>query len=130
MSHTAEPAAAQPATAAAPRQRTPWITRLGRVFRFAAQRADEEKLLQVASSLTFTTVLGIVPMLAVVLSLFTAFPVFQDFRVALEAFLTHSLMPPAVSDNIMEYLNQFAYQAARTSVGQGKSVAVRVDLGG
>jgi len=91
---------------------------MGRVFRFAAQRADEEKLLQVASSLTFTTVLGIVPMLAVVLSLFTAFPVFQDFRLALEDFLANSLMPPAVSDNIMEYLNQFAYQASRlTAIG-------------
>src|SRR3546814_19977955 len=70
-----------------PRQRAPWIARMGRLFRFAAQRAAEEKLLQVASSLTFTTVLGIVPMLAVVLSLFTAFPVFQDFRLALEDFL-------------------------------------------
>lgn len=47
---------------------------MGRVVRFAGQRADEQKLLQVASSLTFTTVLAIVPMLAVVLSLFTAFP--------------------------------------------------------
>src|SRR3546814_8181391 len=118
MSHPAGPAAAQPATAAAPRQRTPWITRAGRVFRFAAQRADEEKLLQVASSLTFTTVLGLVPMRAVVLSLFTAFPVFQDFRLALEDFLANSLMPPAVSDNIMDYLNQFAYQASRlTAIG-------------
>ena len=77
-----------------------------------------EKLLQVASSLTFTTVLAIVPMLAVVLSLFTALPVFQEFRVALEDFLANSLMPPSVSDNIMEYLNQFARQASRlTAIG-------------
>ena len=83
-----------------------------------AQRANEEKLLQVASSLTFTTVLAIVPMLAVVLSLFTAFPVFQEFRIALEHFLSTSLMPPSVSDNIMEYLNQFARQASRlTAIG-------------
>jgi len=57
-------------------------------------------------------------MLAVVLSLFTAFPVFQEFRVALEDFLTTSLMPPSVSDNIMDYLNQFAHQASRlTAIG-------------
>ena len=87
-------------------------------MRFSADRAGEEKLLQVASSLTFTTVLAIVPMLAVVLSLFTAFPVFQEFRVALEDFLTNSLMPPSVSDNIMDYLNQFARQASRlTAIG-------------
>ena len=57
-------------------------------------------------------------MLAVVLSLFTAFPVFQEFRVALEDFLANNLMPPSVSDNIMEYLNQFARQASRlTAIG-------------
>src|SRR5690606_20998829 len=35
-----------------------------------------------------------------------------------EDFLAHSLMPPAVSDNIMDYLNQFARQASRlTAIG-------------
>lgn len=97
---------------------TTWVEGIVKVFRFAAQRADEKKLLQVTSSLTLTTVLAIVPMLAIVLSLFTAFPVFQEFRVALNDFLTKSLMPPAVSDNIMEYLNQFALQASRlTAIG-------------
>ncbi|ARP81075.1 hypothetical protein CAL12_09620 [Bordetella genomosp. 8] len=103
-----------------PNHRASWVSRVARVLRFASQRAGEEQLLQVASSLTFTTVLAIVPMLAVVLSLFTAFPVFQEFRIALEDFLTHSLMPPAVSDNIMNYLNQFARQASRlTAIGGG-----------
>ncbi|MNK54000.1 ribonuclease BN [compost metagenome] len=118
MNRPAEPAATTPAATEPSTLRSSWVARAGRVFRFVAQRANEEKLLQVASSLTFTTVLAIVPMLAVVLSLFTAFPVFQEFRVALEDFLTHSLMPPSVSDNIMEYLNQFARQASRlTAIG-------------
>ena len=120
MDRPAEPAAAKPAVTEASTSRTSWVARAGRVFRFVVQRANEEKLLQVASSLTFTTVLAIVPMLAVVLSLFTAFPVFQEFRVALEDFLTNSLMPPSVSDNIMDYLNQFARQASRlTAIGGG-----------
>jgi membrane protein len=112
-----------------PHLRASLANRLGRVLRFAAHRAGEEQLLQVASSLTFTTVLAIVPMLAVVLSLFTAFPVFQEFRVALEDFLTHSLMPPAVSDNIMNYLNQFARQASRlTAIGGGLLLVTSVLL--
>ncbi|CAB3726555.1 MULTISPECIES: YihY family inner membrane protein [Achromobacter] len=118
MNRPAEPAAATPAVKERPTSRISRVARTGRVFRFVLQRANEEKLLQVASSLTFTTVLAIVPMLAVVLSLFTAFPVFQEFRVALEDFLTTSLMPPSVSDNIMDYLNQFAHQASRlTAIG-------------
>lgn len=95
-----------------------WRERAGSLLRFLGKRADEERLLQVASSLTFTTVLGVVPLLAVVLSLFTAFPLFNDFRVALEDFLANNLMPPAVSDNIMDHLNQFAQQASRlTTIG-------------
>lgn len=83
-----------------------------KIAAFALQRAGEKKLTQVAASLTFTTVLSIVPLLAVVLALFTAFPLFADFRVALESFLTSSLMPPSVSDNVMLYLNQFAAKAS------------------
>jgi membrane protein len=88
------------------------------IGRFALQRAAEKNLTQVAASLTFTTVLGIVPLLAVVLSLFTAFPLFTDFRLALEHFLTGNLMPPAVSDNVMRYLNEFAAKASGlTAIG-------------
>ncbi|HWK70119.1 YihY family inner membrane protein [Pollutimonas sp. M17] len=94
------------------------LSNAGKIVRYALQRAGEKKLTQVASSLTFTTVLAIVPLLAVVLSLFTAFPLFAEFRVALEHFLTSSLMPPAVSDNVMLYLNQFAAKASGlTAVG-------------
>jgi membrane protein len=89
-----------------------------RVLRFSARLAAEKNLPQVASSLTFTTVLAIVPLLAIVLALFTAFPLFTDFRVALEHFLTANLMPPTVSENVMGYLNQFAAQASGlTAIG-------------
>ena len=96
----------------------PWRHRVAKVLRYAARRADDQNLTQTASSLTFTTVLAIVPMLAVVLSLFTAFPLFSDFRQALEDFLANNLMPATVSDTIMKYLNMFAAQASRlTAIG-------------
>ncbi len=52
-----------------------------------ASAGHRKELTRVASSLTFTTVLATVPMLAVVLALFTAFPLFADFHMALEIFL-------------------------------------------
>ncbi|HLV28911.1 MAG TPA: YihY family inner membrane protein [Burkholderiaceae bacterium] len=89
-----------------------------KVLKYALKRADEKKLAQVAASLTYTTVLSLVPLLAVVLSLFTAFPLFADFRIALETFLAGSLMPAVVSENVMSYLNQFAAKASGlTAVG-------------
>lgn len=130
MQQPAEPASSDRAEAPPPpAPRRSWPARLGRALRFAARRAGEARLLEVASSLTFTTVLAIVPLLAVALSLFTAFPLFQQFREALESFLTTSLMPPAVSDNVMGYLNQFALQASRlTAIGGAFLVVTSVLL--
>lgn len=88
------------------------------IVKYAAQRAEEKKLAQVASSLTYTTVLSLVPLLAVVLSLFTAFPLFAEFRYALENFLGSTVMPSVVSDTVMGYLNEFAAKASGlTTVG-------------
>lgn len=85
---------------------------------FIIQRLIQRNLTQVASSLTFTTILAIVPLLAVVLALFTAFPLFNEFRDALQGFLTSNLMPEVVSANIMEYLNLFAEKASSlTAIG-------------
>ncbi|EJC65437.1 YihY family inner membrane protein [Alcaligenes ammonioxydans] len=88
------------------------------VLRFAIKRVAEKDLMKVASSLTYTTILAIVPLLTVVLALFTAFPLFQEFEHALEGFLTRNLMPEVVSENVMLYLNQFAAKASGlTAVG-------------
>jgi membrane protein len=86
----------------------------------SAKRLSQVDAFDLAGSLTLTTVLAIVPLLAVALALFTAFPQFHEFSEALQAFLTNSLMPPVVSDNVMSYLNQFAQQASRlTAIGGG-----------
>ena len=88
------------------------------VFLSSAQRLGQVDAFDLAGSLTFTTVLAIVPLLAVALALFTAFPQFHDFSDALQAFLTNSLMPPVFSENVMSYLNDFAQQASRlTAIG-------------
>lgn len=85
---------------------------------YVLKRLIAKDLMKVASSLTYTTILALVPLLTVVLALFTAFPLFNEFQGALEDFLTRSLMPENVSDNIMMYLNQFAAKASSlTAIG-------------
>ena len=97
---------------------TSWGRRVVQLLGFAAARASEERIAQVAASLTFTTVLSLVPLFAVVLALFTAFPLFEEFRTALEQYLVTSLMPVAIAESIMGYLNQFASAASRlTAIG-------------
>lgn len=85
---------------------------------FAGRRARDVRLSQVAGSLTFTTVLSLVPLLAVALAVFSAFPLFAEYRVALEKMLLKSLLPEQVSSTILRYLNEFAAKATRlTALG-------------
>lgn len=82
---------------------------------FALRRLADGQLAQVAGSLTFTTVLALVPILTIALAIFTAFPLFNTFRTSLEGYFIQSLMPKAISTNILGYLNQFATKATRLS---------------
>jgi membrane protein len=90
----------------------PWVDRTREVLAFAARRAADVRLAQVAGSLTFTTVLSLVPLLAVALAVFSAFPLFTEYRVALEKLLLRELLPQQISATILRYLNDFAVKAA------------------
>ncbi|MFZ6772443.1 YihY family inner membrane protein [Undibacterium sp. SXout7W] len=94
------------------------------LFKFALQRLKEGKLPQVAGSLTFTTVLALVPILTVALAIFTAFPLFNTFRTSLEAYFIQNLMPKGISNTILGYLTQFATKATRLSAVGGGALMV------
>ncbi|MFZ6817669.1 YihY family inner membrane protein [Undibacterium sp. Ji22W] len=89
------------------------------LIQFALRRLQEVRLPQVAGSLTFTTVLALVPILTIGLAILTAFPLFTDFKVSLEAYFTQSLMPKQISTTVMGYLTQFATKATRLSAVGG-----------
>jgi len=85
------------------------------LVRFARRRLTEERLPQVAGSLTFTTTLAIVPLLTIVLAIFTTFPVFGKLRSSLESYFVQMLMPRAISNTIISNLTQFASKATGLS---------------
>jgi membrane protein len=102
---------------------TPWLDRYSLLKRahdvaiFAQRRARDVRMAQVAGSLTFTTMLTIVPLFAVALALFTAFPLFVEFRGAVENAVLKAL-PGQISDTVLRYINEFALKATRlTAVG-------------
>jgi len=80
--------------------------------RLTIRRARQERLAQVAGSLTFTTVLSIVPFLAVTFALFTRFPIFKRLEKAIEEYLLKSLLPADISRTVLKYLSQFAENAS------------------
>jgi membrane protein len=87
--------------------------------RFSIARLREGRLPQVAGSLTFTTVLALVPVITIALAIFTAFPLFSSFRSSVESYFLTSLMPKGISNTILGYLTQFATKATRLSAVGG-----------
>jgi membrane protein len=81
------------------------------LIKFARRRLREERLPQVAGSLTFTTTLALVPLLTIVLAIFTSFPIFGNFRTALDTYFVQTVMPKAIANTILSNLTQFASKA-------------------
>lgn len=87
----------------------PWFDTL----RTLRQRFREDRLGVTASSLTFTTLIAIVPLLTVMLAVFTAFPMFAQFQAALQKYFLQSLVPDAIARPVLGALTQFASKASR-----------------
>jgi membrane protein len=77
------------------------------------ERFREDRLGLTASSLTFTTVIALVPLVTVALALFTAFPIFAKFQDVLQKWLVESLIPDNIARQVLGYLTQFASRAGR-----------------
>lgn len=82
------------------------------LVRLTVQRARKERLAQVAGSLSFTTLLSLVPLVAVSFALFTHFPVFDRFEQAIERHLLQGLLPAELSRTVLHTLHQFAANAS------------------
>ena len=95
--------------------RPEWL-RLLRMLRALRERFEQCRLAQTAGSLTFTTLISLVPLLAVGLSLFTAFPAFRHMEQHLQQRLASTMLPPRIADTVLSYLNAFAARAAGLGV--------------
>ncbi len=83
-----------------------------KALRSLADRFQEDRLGLTASSLTFTTVLALVPLVTVVLALFTAFPVFSQVEATLQHWLLTSLVPDSIVKPVMGAITQFSAKAS------------------
>jgi membrane protein len=86
-------------------------------FLALVRRLYEDRGLQTAGSLTFTTLLALVPLITVALALASAFPAFGDAIEALSRFVAGQLLPEG-SAHVTRQFGAFADSAARmTTVG-------------
>lgn len=67
---------------------------------------QEDRCLEEAASLSYTSLLAMVPLLAVVFGIISAFPVFNEWSAKLQDFIFDNLMP-ATGEQIVPYINTF-----------------------
>jgi membrane protein len=84
-----------------------------RVARSLWERAASDRLSLIASSLTFTTIMAVVPLLTVALAIFSTHPVFLDLQKVLQKWLIDSLVPDAIARQVLGSLTQFTAKAHR-----------------
>jgi membrane protein len=92
------------------------ITKLrqtGRFFAHVLRRFDQDRCLQIASSLTFTTLLALVPLATIMLTLLSASPVFSGLGEQIHAFLLANMLPEAAGKVVSGYIEQFTGRAGR-----------------
>ncbi|MBS0609437.1 MAG: YihY family inner membrane protein [Proteobacteria bacterium] len=90
----------------------PWRT----TAQMLRERFREDRLGITASSLTFTTLLALVPFFTVALAVFSAFPIFGKMEQMLQRWLIDSLVPDSISRPVLGYLTQFSAKASGLGV--------------
>jgi membrane protein len=71
----------------------------------------EDRSFEAAASLSYTSLLAIVPLMAVMLGVISAFPVFDQWANELESYIFSNFVP-AAGDAVQEHLNQFVERTA------------------
>lgn len=87
-------------------------------LRFIARRFVEDRCLTVAGSLTYTTLLALVPIFTVTVTLTAHVPEVRDFVDEAKTFMLKNLLPDVAGKVVTVYMEQFAQNAAQlTAIG-------------
>ena len=79
---------------------------------FVIRRFSEERVPQAAASMTFTTLLALVPVLTVMVAVASIFPVFDRWSDLFVSFVNQTIVPQG-ADMVFDYIDAFRDQANR-----------------
>ncbi len=82
------------------------VRRVRRLASHVWKHFQEDRCLEEAASLSYTSLLAMVPLLAVVFGIIAAFPVFSQWSANLKAFIFDNFMP-ATGEQIVPYIDTF-----------------------
>jgi membrane protein len=110
-----EPSSTKPSFFAQLQDALPKLNELGDFWRFLLGRFVQDRCTQIAGSLTFTTLLSMVPLFTVLVTLLSASPIFEDFMTQVKIWLLLNMVPDVAGKIITVYMTQFTENATRLS---------------
>ena len=93
-----------------------WLLSPFRLIYRTAKRFYTERFIQTAAALSFTTLLALVPMVAVAFALISQFSFISGLGLALEKFLLSNLLPDKAGALIAKYLTQFVQRGEQATL--------------
>jgi membrane protein len=94
---------------------------MSRFWRNTTDQLRDVAISRTAAALSFTTLLGLVPLVTVVVAVVAQFPIFGTWVAALETFLLRHMLPVSASAAVQTYVIGFADRAASL---RGLSIAL------
>ncbi len=83
-------------------------------LRYFFDRLKNEQIQVIAGYLSYVTLMSLVPLIVVMLSVLTAFPIFSEIRETIESFVYSNFVPTA-GDVVRQYLTGFVNNASKMS---------------
>lgn len=94
-----------------------YAVQLWRFARLLGRRYGDDRLNRVAQSLSYTTLLALVPFTTVAFAILSVFPVFEEWMATIQTFIYRHFVP-ASGDTVQYYLQQFSQKSAQlTAIG-------------
>ena len=90
--------------------------RIKNFLNYCCAKVEAGNLTDVAGNISFTIILSLVPILTIMLAVFTRFPAFGTLRNTLETYFAQGLIPGNIAHTILNYLGTFAANAANVSI--------------
>lgn len=86
-----------------------------RLLRWVVQRFREDRCTRVAGALSFTTLLALVPLTAVMFAIFSRFEIFESWMTTVQEFIYGNFVP-ASGEVVSRYLQKFAANAGKLTI--------------
>ena len=86
-----------------------------RLLRWVVQRFREDRCTRVAGALSFTTLLALVPLTAVMFAIFSRFQMFESWMTTAQEFIYRNFVP-AAGEVVSGYLQKFAANAGKLTI--------------